>query len=79
VSDHRDRSGVEVSAASARIAYRLGHATQVLVDAALAWGDRDYGEVGELEADAALNDAIRQFKQAVADQALASEVGRAAS
>lgn len=42
-------------------------ATRLLVEAALAWADRDYGDPGELEADAALNDAVRQFKR-VADR-----------
>jgi hypothetical protein len=43
-------------------------ATRHLVEAALAWADRDYGDPGELEADAALNDAVRHFKR-VADRA----------
>ncbi len=37
-------------------------ATRILVEAALAWADRDYGELGELDADAALNDAVRHFR-----------------
>lgn len=57
----------------------VGHATQILVEAALAWADRDYGEVGELEADAALADAIREFKDATADEAVAGEASRVAS
>lgn len=41
-------------------------ATEILVQAAMTWADRDYGDTGELEADAALNDAVREFRR-VAD------------
>jgi hypothetical protein len=52
------------------VTYQLDEATRVLVDAALAWGDQDYGEAGELAADAALNDAIREFKRVLAELAV---------
>jgi hypothetical protein len=58
---------------SALVTYQLREATRILVDAALAWGDRDYGEAGELEADAALNDAIREFKRVLAEQAVVQD------
>ena len=38
-------------------------AIHTLIEAALAWAEQDYGDVGELEADAALNDAVREFKR----------------
>lgn len=41
----------------------LSIAAGLVVEAALAWADRDYGDLGELEADAALNDAVREFKR----------------
>jgi hypothetical protein len=37
--------------------------TRLVVEAALAWADRDYGDLEELEAGAALNDAVRQFRR----------------
>jgi hypothetical protein len=79
VSDHRHRRRSETGADHAGLAPRVCHATQILVEAALAWGDRDYGEVGELEADAALSDAIREFKEATANEAVAGEASQAAS
>jgi hypothetical protein len=79
VSDHGYPRRPATGTARGGLASRVGHATQILVEAALAWGDRDYGEVGELEADAALSDAIREFKEATVDEAVAGEASRAAS
>jgi hypothetical protein len=40
-------------------------AAQDVIVAALDWADREYGEPGEVEAEAALVDAVRSLERAV--------------
>jgi hypothetical protein len=47
----------------------LQSAIRAVIVAAMAWAERDYGDVGELEADAALAEAVRDVRR------LASERG----
>jgi hypothetical protein len=55
VSPHRARPH------AANVAFEA--AMTNLLNAAYAWADRDYGESGEIEADAALNDAVRELRR----------------
>jgi hypothetical protein len=69
VDKGRDRTDWEVS----RVLHEtspLGLATQALIAAALHWSERDYGEDGELEAEAALSDAVRHFKLVAAPHSI---------
>lgn len=43
----------------------LESATQGVIAAALTWAARDYGEPGEFEADAALSDAVAEYKSVI--------------
>jgi len=45
-------------------------AMRAVVVAAMAWAERDYGDVGELEADAALVEAVRDFRRAAEERGL---------
>jgi hypothetical protein len=46
----------------------LRDAVRQVLEAALKWEERDYGDHGELEADAALSDAVRVLRR-VAERA----------
>jgi hypothetical protein len=60
----------------------LRRALQKLIDAALTWNSRDYGDAAEINADAGLSDAVRTLQQAAEREGLSPSdvlVGRRGS
>jgi hypothetical protein len=64
-AEDADRVAGEVVAGDA-----LQSAIRAVVVAALVWAERDYGDAGELEADAGLAEAVRDLRRLASERGL---------